>query len=734
MKTASNLSLLLLLGLHLISCNNRQSEENRGTTLPADTLVAFQPDWELIANGSVNLSSLLEKPAGRDGFLHLKDGHFFTPSGDRFRIWGVNLTAGACYPEKNDAVKVAQMLSAIGVNAVRFHFLDANWGADRTIFRSDTNTTRMLSETQLDKLDYFVSELKKEGIYSNFNLNVGRNFREGDQVPFHQYLGLAKGVTLFDDRIIELQKEYAMQLLTHVNSYTGNEYRNEPALAFLEIVNENSLVEAWFRGHLEGTHNSTNTSTWIDIPKYYSDKLTEKYNQWLKINLTSNELKSLYKKIGIPPGTMIPRLNINQFKNADKERFAAEARFIMETEDAFYSGIYHYLKDSVKVNQFIAANSDHNHWKSGYALLSATSKLDFVDGHVYWQHPNYFTDKQTGKQTFSIENSPMVNDPFRSTVAQLSRSAVQGKPYTISEINHPYPNEFACEGIVILGAYALHQDWDGIYFYTFEHDAPSVWKTKTPRYFDILHDPVKLCNLAAASLMFHRGDVSSAETTILRNYSESDLIEGIRTNIAEMPFFTPGFDPSTPVIYKTRISSFSGGINNFSVKEISGPITSESGQLSWYSGEKAGLVVIDTEKTQSFTGFSSEMATASTKNLSVKINNSFSSILLTSLDGKEIERAENMVLTASSASVLSGAQWNSERTSMVEWGTLPFMIQPVSGSITLSNLIGARKLKVTPLDASGNPLDPLPEIRIKKGTAEFTIGTAPTVWYIIEVK
>ena len=251
----------------------------------------------------------------------------------------------------------------------------------------------------MDKLDYFVSELKNQGIYSNFNLNVGRTYREDDDVPFYEYLGMAKAATLFDERLIELQKEYAFQLLTHKNNYTGNQYRNEPALAFVEIVNENSLVEAWFDNRLLGEYNSTKTSTWIDIPEYYGKKLTEKYNNWLQQHLSENEMKILRDEMKLAADEIVPRLKPKEFKTTSELRFHAEARFIIETESAFYSGMYKYLKETVKVNQPVAANSDHNHWKSGYALLSSTSKPDIVDGHVYWQHPNYFTDPKTGKNT-----------------------------------------------------------------------------------------------------------------------------------------------------------------------------------------------------------------------------------------------------------------------------------------------------------------------------------------------
>ncbi|MCF8225146.1 MAG: hypothetical protein K9J30_04630 [Bacteroidales bacterium] len=733
MKKILHISIALFIIGVFPGCNNPTgSLSDLPEVMFRDSLITFQHDWEKVAGGALNLSFQLDKPAGKDGFPELKGGHFYTPSGERLRIWGVNLTGGACYPEKEDAPKVAELLAALGINAVRFHFLDSDWGDQSTIFSPDASTTQKFNPEQLDKLDYFVSELKKQGIYSNFNLNVGRNFREGDNVPFHRFLGLAKAVTLFDDRIIELQKKYAYKLLTHENRYTGNQYRNEPALAFVEIVNENSLVEAWFRGHLEGTHNSTRTSTWIDIPEYYANELTEKYNRWLEENLAENDLENLRSLPGLKPGDPVPRLKNDEFSNASDLRFYSEARFIMETENAFYSGMYRFLKDSVKAKQWVAANSDHNHWKSGYALLSSASKLDFVDGHVYWQHPRYFRDKETGRQTFSIDNTPMVNDPWFSTVAQLSRSAVAGKPYTVSETNHPFPNEYACEGIPILAVYALLQDWDGIYFYTFEHADPSEWKTKTPGYFDIMHDPVKLGNLASASLMFHRGDIGAAQTTVLRNYTEKQVIEGIREGGDNRPFFTPGLDPFTPLVYKTRINSFSEGENDFPEIIAEDQVRSETGELQWHYGNDRGLVVINTPKTQGLVGYSEKMNEVSTENIEVNILNPFASVFLTSIDGNDLERSGKMLLTFTAGSTLTGSEWNAERTTLEEWGTLPFMIEPVAGTITLKGVKRAGSLKVTPLDPNGYLRESLPVVRLGRDKAVFSAGGVPAIWYLIE--
>ena len=695
-------------------------------------MVPFPTDWEKLSAAEFNLSHLLEKPAGKDGFIKIEEGHFVKPNGRRFRVWGVNLTGGACFPEKKDAPKVAAFLSAMGINAVRFHFLDSNWGQEKSIFDYTKNHTQSFHPEQIDKLDFFVAELKNQGIYSNFNLNVGRNYREGDNVKYHEYLGLAKGATLFDDRIIQLQKEYAARLLTHKNKYTGNEYRNEPALAFLEIVNENSLVEAWFTGRLKGDHNSTNTSTWSGVPKYYAGLLTSKYNLWLEKAISKENIEQIRKETGTGENMLIPRLNPEEFNKASKLRFQTEASFIIYTENAFYFGMYKYLKETLQSKQLIAANSDHNHYKSGYALLSNTSKLDFIDGHVYWQHPNYFTDTVSGKQTFSIENTPMVNNPEWSTISQLSRSAVEGKPYTISETNHPYPNQYACEGFFSLAAYALLQDWDGIYFYTLEHDDPSLWKTKRPNYFDIVHDPVKMSNLACGALIFHRADLKTAETNVIRNISKTEMIEGIRKDVGKKPFFEEGFDELIPLKYKTRLQFNSSEKKGSPVIENRNHLESDNKELKWNVKNNQGNILINTKNTQALIGYTEIFDT--TLNLKVKLKNNFSAIVLTSLDGNAICNAEKLLLSTTASSILTGAKFNQKNNTLVEWGKLPFTIEPVTGEIHLRNLRHFNQIKIWVLDGGGHKINKIDNLSIYDNNIAFPIGNSPTVWYLIEIK
>ena len=699
----------------------------------------FPTNWRDNSQALVNLSFLLDAPAGKDGFVQVKDGHLVKPNGERFRIWGVNFTAASCFPSKEDAPIVAEHLGRFGINCARFHFLDSNWSA--TIFVKDRDDTRVLDNQQLDRLDFFIAELKKRGIYSNINLNVGRNFRKGDGVKDYEYLGLAKVVNYFDRRVQMLHREYARQLLTHYNPYTKTEYRHEPAIVIVEIVNENSIVEAWFSDRLLGKNTTKRPGTWTDITRWYANQLTTRYNEWLEKNLSLSGLEELRRLADVKKGEQIPRLTKAQFEDAPAKRFHTEASFYMELEREFFQDMYHYLKKELGVKSLIAGTSDHGHWKSGYPLLCSTSKLDIVDGHVYWQHPRYFTDPKTKRRTFSIRNSPMVNDPFNSTVVQLSRSAVAGKPYTVSETNHPFPNEYACEGIPILAAYASFHNWDGIFFYTFEHKNPEEWGAKIPGHFDIRPDPVKMTNLAAGAVMFLRGDVRPAVTTIYRSYSMEQVRQSIRYPSSEHPYFTPGWSLSIPLQHTTRIASFDEQTKRFEKINTKSPVTSDTKELTWYHRpEEKGLVTIETDKSQALVGFV-KGNDKTLKNLSVNVKNEFCAIVLTSLDGKSLADSSRLLLVTTARSSNTEMKWNEKRTSLLSWGKEPAVIEPVKGRIILRNLKSAKSVEAVPLNSAGKKLGRVIVLGTPCGEAvktkygwEIPVGEPATTWYVITVQ
>ena len=216
-----------------------------------------------------NLSWLNERPAGKHGFVQARDGHFVDAAGKRIRFIGGAFCHGASFPPKDLAESVAARLAMTGFNLVRLHHMDGRT-APNGIWRRDADGRPEIDPQQLDRLDGLIAQLKQHGVYANINLKVSRTFRESEGVLGAKRLGkFSKGPDYFDPRMIDLQKQFARDLLLHVNPYTKTRYVDEPAVAFVEINNENSLLHQVLGDKLG------------DLPEPYDRALTGKWNQWL---------------------------------------------------------------------------------------------------------------------------------------------------------------------------------------------------------------------------------------------------------------------------------------------------------------------------------------------------------------------------------------------------------------------------------------------------------------------
>jgi hypothetical protein len=238
----------------------------------AANLFPFVLPWDDATPSVTNISHWLHKPAGKFGHIRVgTDGHLYAGT-QRVRFLGVNLCFGACFPRKEDAEKIAARMAKFGINIVRFHHMDMQ-EFPNGIRRRGVPHTRDLDPEALDRLDYLIAQLKRNGIYVNLNLLVSRPFNAADGLPKEiEQLGWKERhiVGFFYEPCLELQKEYARKLLTHRNPYTGLTYAEDPAIAFVEINNEDGLIHAWLGGQVD------------NLPEVFLRELQRQWNEWLK--------------------------------------------------------------------------------------------------------------------------------------------------------------------------------------------------------------------------------------------------------------------------------------------------------------------------------------------------------------------------------------------------------------------------------------------------------------------
>ena len=249
------------------------------TVLAGDGMFRFVVSYDAPDN-VVNMSHLLDAPAGKHGRIRVKDGHFVNDKG-RVRLHATNLTGPANFPTHEEADRLAARLARFGINCVRLHYFDAAYGTfmlphEQGILTEDFRTRRQFDDERRDRQDYLIAQFKKRGIYVNVNLHVARTLDARDGfAPGTPWAN--KGVDQFDPRIIGMEKEYARELLSHVNPYTGMSYLKDPVVAVVELNNEDALWRVYLGGGID------------KLGEPYATVFRNQWNDWLLKKYGSGE-------------------------------------------------------------------------------------------------------------------------------------------------------------------------------------------------------------------------------------------------------------------------------------------------------------------------------------------------------------------------------------------------------------------------------------------------------------
>jgi hypothetical protein len=630
-----------------------------------------------------DLSGLNEKPAGRHGFLRAAGDGFAFEDGTPVRFWGTNVVAGSAFPDRATADRVSRSLAAFGFNLVRFHHMDAEW-AKPNLFGPEggpsSDSDEVLSDESLDRLDYFVSRLKEEGVYVFLDLLVHRGFSAAE-LGGREDPGLgAKGAGIFDPHLTALQKRFAEKLLTHRNPYTGKRYVDEPAVVLSEVINESSL---FYLGGLADLEAKT--------PGYASD-LRRRFEDWCA-----------GRQVGAPRGAL---------SSLAEGGDPLVLEFLFETQTAAFLGMRGFLRGL----GYRVPVAGTNHWEKWTGDLRSNAALDWIDTHAYWDHPQGGFEP-TGT---TFHNRPMVRRLAKGILSNLGAMQVEGKPLTVSEWNFVWPNEHIAEGPLLTAAYAALQGWDGPVQFAHAHG----WGAdRMQGCFNNWNKPHFMAANVAAALLFRRGDVDRAETgwrvRLPRDPAlfHRDPLEGMPEGLDLVFRIASAADTGLPEIRRALPG-----------EAAAGRFLSATGQLS--AEPDSGRFVLDTPRSQGILGFFPGR-TACTRDLAVTPATVFCQVVATSLDpAAGLSAARRVLLTALARAENTGQVYGPRRRSLLEEGRAPVLMEPVRASVRLRS---DRPLSVHPLDASGRRTGrTLEASRSREGWATFEIGNEGVFWYELE--
>ena len=245
----------------------------RGRATAADTSrQSFVLPWNDGIPGITSLAGWQGTPAGSSGWVTVDANGHFAAGAERIRFLGVNIVAESAFPEPGPAAAAAARLAKFGINCVRLHHLEAPW-APRPLTDYRRGDSGHFDPESFARLHDLVRQLKARGIYSDLNLMCSRQFFPSDGLPTEITQLSWKDqhvLVFFDDTMLALQKDHARRLLTEPGPNGEPPFAQDPAVAFVEILNENGAIQKWDEGVLD------------TLPEVFQAKLRARWNAWLR--------------------------------------------------------------------------------------------------------------------------------------------------------------------------------------------------------------------------------------------------------------------------------------------------------------------------------------------------------------------------------------------------------------------------------------------------------------------
>ena len=640
-----------------------------------------------------------EAPAGKDGFARVSpEGHFVFEKDARKtprRFVGGNLCFGANFLSKEEADRAVKDFVARGWNAIRLHHLDVTITKDEWNDIWNRRTWSELSPEKLDKLDYLVAACKKAGLYVTFDLYAMGSYGscEGFDKPLH--CGTIKAIVPIHKPAEDLWFKRSMELFDHVNPYTGVAWKDEPAVLFVTLLNEDSIASVWWGA---------------------ADVYVAKYNEWAK-------------------GKGYP-----QFEKKDIGKHKEFAEFLYEVKSDANRRMTKRLKDA-GVKTLVSGGN----WWENMAQVYEREALEVVDNHQYADI--YYG--ASGKVVMHFNNQANLQNgsPAYSLPVMMASTRVFGKPFTVTEWNFCNPNRWRAEGGLTMGAYAALQDWDAIFRFAWSHERPPMFKPSPSKGFDIVTDPLSQLTERQAVLLFGRRDAAPAAGSAAYGVTADEAFSGglgdmWSRGLYPLPFAELG--------HTMRIGSFSadGGrkpalavdkvytaANKKEIPAFNRAGTSDTRETS--INYNKGSLRVSTPRTAGVCSLKKQDLSAGP--LAVSGATAFCSVSASSMDGAPLERSKRVIVFHLTDLLNSGAVFtNEKRTDMTNWGDLPYLAAAGEAKIALKN--ANKGLKVWAVAADGTRLREVPATYgdgAYRFTARIAAGegaNAPTMVYELAAK
>jgi hypothetical protein len=634
-------------------------------------------DW---SGETVDLSFLnaAERPAGKHGFVKAVGEDLRFADGAQARFWGTNLSSAAIFSTSRGGVRThARRLSKLGFNLVRMHHQDSVWANPNIFGDGGRKDTRVLSAAMLEKLDFWIAELKAQGIYVWLDLHVQRHFKPGDGIPKFEEMAKGsasadlKGFSYVNGFVREAMKKFNEDYLTHVNVHTGLRYADDPAIVAVLVTNENDV-----------THHFGNSL------------LPDKNVPWHNREYMARA-EEFARRHGLPKDKVWRSWEQGPSK-----------LFLNDLEHQFNVEMIRHLR-GVGVKVPIVTTS---YW--GLEPLSSLPALtdgDIVDAHSY-------------AGVGDLDRSPLRAPNF---VHWLAAAQVAGKPFSVTEWNvEGFPAADRHRAPLYVAATAAHQGWDAVMLYAYGQ--ASLDGEGNASNWHAHNDPALLAMLPAAALLYRQGHVREGRKTYVLAPLKAALFDtpitpatsaAIRTasEVGRLVAALPNAK-ELPWLEKSQVSAGAAILADPARSQLpldAAEVHSGTGELRRTWGD--GVFTVDTPHTQAASGWIGGK-TIRLRDVEIAAATRNASVVVQSLDGKPISESRSLLLSLAA------------RALPREGNRLPFHSEPVEAQLLVR---AGQGLGVYRLGAAPGARLELPHVRRDRRYEIATDARTRAVWAIL---
>jgi hypothetical protein len=672
----------------------------------------------------LDLRGLNERVAGQSGFVRLaNDGESFVlGNGEAARFWGVTTTVqhdrGAA-----ELAHHARFLAKRGVNMVRLHgHLEPK---DKRSRLTDVDTK------VVDEAWKLVAAMKKEGIYVTLSPYWSANLKavpaswglDGwpeNQPPF--------GLLFFNPTLQAAYKAWLKAVLTPRNPYTGIPLAKDPALAIIQIQNEDSLL-FWTAQNIKGKQ---------------AELLGRQFGDWLKKKYGS--LASAFKAWGQesvqedrPSEGIVGLLMVWEWtqprSGGRKRRLDDQLHFYADKMHEFNAEIERYLHDDLGCRQLVNAGN----WRTvDAAKLDDAERWSYTANEVLAVN-RYYSPVHIGPDRGwridagdSFEDASVLHHPRE---LPLNLKQVVGHPMMVTESHWVPPLGYQAEGPFLVAAY---QSLTGVDLFYWFATGESEWSKEDRAAWDAasrakwsIASPMVLGQFPAAALLFRKGYLKEGQPVVEEHRSLGQIWERVPPLIAE----DPGYDPNRDQGDSARQSGTGGAVDPLAflvgpvkVRFDSGPgqtkvsrmspfidaeakvIRANTGQIRW--DQAHGVCTIDAPAAQGATGFLHSVGRLDLSTVTILADNPYASVLIVSMDGAPLAQSRRVLVQVGTHARPTGwveqaATFTSDDGKqtyqgkrVVDTGRMPWAIEDTRVTLTVKN---PRLRNARALDPNGEP-------------------------------